>query len=166
MSNAQETILDELRTTFLDLIEHYAGLRVPLEQHRLTGLECRHASSIGFGDDDFRGCLTLMTDANSPQSLGCHEDGCTADWLGELGNQWVGRFKNKISQYGRLINMGLPVRLSGEDLVLAAGDQSHWTIRWNGDHLVAQIELEVEDSLVLEFNDESATAEEGSLCLF
>ena len=124
------------------------------------------AASIGFGSAGIRGSVVLLTDAKNADDLGATEQHDLGDWLGELANQLVGRFKNKIAQYGILLNMGLPVTLSAETLQLTSHGEASWLVDCKAFRLAATLSLHVNDDLRLVANAQSAVAEEGSLCLF
>jgi hypothetical protein len=42
------------------------------------------------------------------------------DWCRELNNQLVGRVKNKLLGYGRVVNVGLPVLITGTNVTPVA----------------------------------------------
>jgi hypothetical protein len=51
-----------------------------------------------------------------PPSLPCTEHHHLLDWIGELGNQLVGRFKNKILHYNCNLRIDIPHVVYGSDL--------------------------------------------------
>ena len=95
-------------------------------------------------------------------------DGCSdTDWVGELGNQLVGRFKNKLAKYGHLIDMGLPSVICGKELRHGTDNRSGcWHLRWFDFDIHALLNLDVEDGMNLQVVEEEDVAEEGSLCFF
>lgn len=164
--NALEKMTEEMRSSLSQLIEHYSGMTPKLRTIELTGIEPGHASCVGFGHELFRGSVTLLTNARDAEQIGGEGTSCIADWLGELGNQAVGRFKNKIAEYGPLMNMGLPVNMSGRDLATTGEETAHWHVHWSNAYLTTIFKLDVSHELVLYKDESNCTAEEGSLCLF
>jgi CheY-specific phosphatase CheX len=79
------------------------------------------ACSIGFTSPTLRGNLTLTAHRTfvaetRPSELRSAEEATEielADWMGELGNQVLGRFKNKLISSGNVIELGTPAVLSG-----------------------------------------------------
>ncbi len=47
------------------------------------------------------------------------------DWALELNNQLVGRVKNKLLRYGRVVNIGLPVLITGTDVSAVTAPKSN-----------------------------------------
>jgi CheY-specific phosphatase CheX len=110
------------------------------------------ASVVGFGGPDFRGTALIATSfeltararppAVSRRALSPNSAAdwiVVRDWIGELGNQLVGRIKNKIMRYGISFEIAPPASFSGSTLTFAvprspnatsfafeAGDQSVW----------------------------------------
>lgn len=95
------------------------------------------------------------------------------DWCLELNNQLVGRLKNKLLGYGRVVVVGLPVLLAGTDVRAVADSNSelrHYSVESADGQITLtlatligpEVELhEMESSM----NDEVVMAE-GAVALF
>lgn len=78
-------------------------------------------SILGFAGTNIAGSVALCTSIECLGALA--ELGQTKmpeDWLGELSNQLVGRFKRRLAPHGASFGLGTPVVLLGERLRLAA----------------------------------------------
>ncbi len=166
MTNPNDIVVDELRQSLAGLVEHYTGVCPSISDEPITGVEPTHAAAVGFGDEDMRGSVTLLTDATDAQQLSASDNSEINDWVGELANQLVGRLKNRIAEYGHLLNMGLPVAMQGDDLTVTGNDVRFLHMKWSGVYLLVAFKLVITDGLVLERDPEASAAEEGSLCLF
>ncbi len=70
-------------------------------------------SMIGFSSQALSGSLLLaLPDAIVDRTLPA-PDASLADWSGELANQLLGRLKNQLLKYQVVINLSLPVVVSG-----------------------------------------------------
>ncbi len=165
-NNPTEVLIEEFKTSLRELIECYSGVQPELHTELLTGIESAQAASVGFGDQHFRGSAVLLAESTTAKQLGAGDEDDVSDWLGELGNQLVGRFKNKIAEYGVLMNMGLPVTMCGKDLHVDGETDGHWYVKWSGCYVTAVLKLEVDECLNLVRDPELAVAEEGSISLF
>ena len=87
------------------------------------------ACSVGFTSLTLRGNLTLtahrafVAETRPPELRTAAEatEMELADWIGELGNQLLGRFKNKLIPSGNVIELGTPAVLSGFQIVRCGG---------------------------------------------
>lgn len=78
------------------------------------------ACSVGFASPTLRGSLTLTADqafvtaCRPPEVRGAEATAADiSDWMGELGNQLLGRFKNRLISYGVVVELGTPAVLYG-----------------------------------------------------
>jgi len=77
-------------------------------------------SMIGFSSQVLSGSLLLaLPNAVVEKTLPAPDAGL-ADWSGELANQLLGRLKNQLLSYDVVINLSLPVVVSGGGLTLPA----------------------------------------------
>jgi hypothetical protein len=94
------------------------------------------------------------------------------DWCLELNNQLVGRVKNKLLPYGPVVNVGLPLLLTGTDVsaVIAPKSEVHRYFVESADGQIALtlatlIAPDVDLQEIPSTDDESVLAE-GELALF
>lgn len=77
---------------------------------------------IGIAGETVAGSVALCSSAECLAELSkLGNTNMPEDWLGELANQLVGRFKRRISPHGALFSLGTPTVIVGERLRLAAG---------------------------------------------
>jgi len=79
-----------------------------------------YVATLGFGSDGIAGAIALCTSARCAQYLvktvaAKNEH----DWLGELGNQLLGRLKRRLGNHGISFAMGVPVLFKGERIAIA-----------------------------------------------
>lgn len=82
-------------------------------------------STIGFSSEALGGSLLLAVTNDLLQSSAPAADANLADWSGELANQLLGRLKNQLLRYGVVVNLALPVVLSGGAFQLPARHRPH-----------------------------------------
>ncbi len=92
----------------------------------------------------------------------------TADWIGELANQLVGRLKNALIEFGHSGQLSLPVTLSGSGLSLWHKTECPMTffINTEAGRVILRLEAEVDADSVWAPSECVSTAAEGSMCLF
>lgn len=163
---AQQILIDELRCSLSELVHHYSGHEPVISTNEFTGLKAVHAASIGFEHDWFLGSVLLLSDATKVSQLGGPDDTDVTDWVGELGNQLIGRFKNNIGEYGALMMLGLPVAMPIEGLSALETNDGLWHIQWSACYLTAVLTMEVEPGTELIKHEDRATADEGMLLMF
>ena len=80
--------------------------------------KCDLACSIGFASPSLRGSLTMTADrafvvGSRPSELrvGKPSEMEISDWMGELGNQLLGRLKNRLIDHGIEIDLVTPAVL-------------------------------------------------------
>lgn len=73
---------------------------------------------IGFTHANMRGALAITT---TQELLGETAHGASPkDWIGELANQLLGRFKNKLLSYDVVLRVSTPIAMSGCSLSIAS----------------------------------------------
>ena len=93
------------------------------------------------------------------------------DWCRELNNQIVGRMKNKLLRYGVVVSLGLPVLLSGTDVVAVAvpdATLSKHAIQTEHGTLSLALQMLIDPALQLEEVESSGEEAllEGSVAFF
>jgi hypothetical protein len=166
--SAREIIHREFESALSGLVECYSGEIPQVTTANLTAIDEVMASVVGFGDLQFRGSAILLAHEDVAKVLAHSTPRNTADWLGELGNQLVGRLKNKLAAYGVLPQLGAPVTICGHHLGFSSmgANTASWRVEWPQGTLQAMLSLHLDDDLQLVLDTSSATAEEGSLSLF
>jgi hypothetical protein len=166
--SAVETLTQEFEAALAELICCYTELDPHVAPASTYDISETTAAIVGFGDGSFRGSAVLLGDAKVVASLADTPPDNPVDWLGELGNQLVGRLKNKLLRYSLFPHMGTPVTLSGKSLDLGAvgAEPTAWQVRWTSGSLRAILALEVAEGLELAADENAVAAEEGSLSLF
>src|SRR5512142_1010027 len=77
---------------------------------------------IGIAGETVAGSVALCSSAECLAGLAkLGNTNMPEDWLGELANQLVGRFKRRISPHGTNFSLGTPTVVVGERLRLAIG---------------------------------------------
>jgi hypothetical protein len=165
---AVETLRQEFETSLAELIRCYTESDPQVTPASIADITETTAAIVGFGDEAFRGSVVLLGEAAIVASLADTPPANPVDWLGELGNQVVGRLKNKLLRYGVSPQMGTPVTLSGKSLDLGAvgAEPTAWQVQWSTGSLRAIFALEVAEGLELVADENAVAAEEGSLSLF
>jgi len=78
-------------------------------------------SIVGIAGSGIAGSVALSTSSRCLVELAqLGNASIPEDWLGELSNQLVGRFKRRLVPHGASFGLGTPVVLTGEHLRLAA----------------------------------------------
>ncbi|MFO0629408.1 MAG: chemotaxis protein CheX [Polyangiales bacterium] len=125
---------------------------------------------LGFADDRTRGGLALGMSRTFARGI-CPAEGVSdEDWVGELGNQVLGRLRNQLLRYGLDLGMGTPVVLSGVGIAVAPprNDEPLHMCFGQGDHnLGLFLEARFQDGF--EFGqpqEEPVAFDEGSMMMF
>ena len=166
---------DQLASQIADLtgeccVELFAAYGVALNSHAaefIVSEEILLSGVIGFVGPTLRGTCLLVGN-RSPIELSSPQKEHTRDWVGELTNQLVGRFKNALLRYGVEIAIAIPVVLTAAQLTPLPQTQSD-PIRLDVGGGSFAIWLEVEASPDLTLADpgpESMIAAEGEAMLF
>ncbi|MEZ6117921.1 MAG: hypothetical protein R3C28_15300 [Pirellulaceae bacterium] len=170
---AMEVVQSEFKLPLSQLIECYAGsapfiCQADEAKHTVEDGDGVLVTTIGFGDESFRGSLLMLASKKTTISLSQSNVTSVTDWFGELANQLAGRLKNKLATYGVLPQLGLPVTLECSEISVRSqnDDTRLWQVEMKNGRLVVLLRLEAFDHLEWIRTDETVTAEEGSLCLF
>jgi hypothetical protein len=129
-------------------------------------------SSIGFSSPMLNGCLLLAIPNVVMQQTLPTPGANLADWSGELANQLLGRLKNKLLNYDVIINLALPVVVSGEEFRLPVRAQRlarHFSFVSEWGRLFVCTEMELGPSVELVrhgFGSASFSMDEGDLLFF
>lgn len=163
-----------------DLLAAYGLTANVQEQGRGTsaGTKAIYVSLLGASGEGIR--LSSMLKIDRDLVISIHPLGSAnipqpdlEDWCLELNNQLVGRVKNKLVGYGRVVMAGLPVLITGTDLsaVTAPKSEVHQYSVESADGqiiltLATLIEADVELCDMEPSMDHEAVLAEGSLALF
>jgi CheY-specific phosphatase CheX len=169
-----KAVLDELLIS--STVELFKSRGVDLVVAKDPKSKADFAAVIGFSGEQMRGMIaigmakaTLNTfDRKDPEQT----PGPSAeDWLGESSNQLLGRMKNKLLNYGIVVNIALPSVLSGDGLELLASTPANlWTYAFETSAGAVYVWLEVRVEPGVNFqassDPEMQGAPEGELLLF
>jgi hypothetical protein len=163
-----QIIHTEFESAIAGLVEYYAEETPEIAASEFSMADDTIAAIVGFGDAQFRGSAVVVASESVAQTLSGSAPINTADWIGELCNQLVGRLKNKLASYGVLPQLGSPVTICGRHMSFYAvgGESATWLVRWSGGRFLAMLLLHLDDELELTDSRSDATVEEGSVSLF
>lgn len=176
----QHQIINELYTqACADLLLAY-GLTVDLREqvsskgshNKISYVSILGATGSGIG-------LSSVLKIDRDLVVGTHPLGCSdipnddlEDWCRELNNQLVGRLKNKLLGYDRVLNVGLPTLITGVDVgpVAAPNSEIHeYSVESAQGQIVLTLATLVSSDVEL-YQVESSAGEavllEGALALF
>ncbi len=130
--------------------------------------ETLHCSSIGLAGDEFKLSVVILAKSETIAPLCPIANASTADWIGELANQLVGRLKNALVDYGHTGQLSLPVIFSGSGLSLWDKTDCPMTfiVQTEAGRIIVRLEAEVDPSSVWVLTEADEAAAEGSMCLF
>ncbi len=132
---------------------------------------------IGFAGMEMKGTFVLTTDGdfllkthpNNAMDLPIEENDKT-DWLGELSNQLLGRFKNLILKHGADFGITSPTVIKGQEVMIEQlGSNSFQdTFEYNIDKHVFAVKVEIEILKDIDFSKEieKDVEEEGATLFF
>lgn len=129
-------------------------------------------STIGFSSAALGGSLLLAITNDLLLKTSPTQDVNLADWCGELANQLLGRLKNQLLKYGVVVNLALPVVLSGGEFHLPARPRPHsrhvsFVSEWGRVFLRTELELSSTAQLVRQPEAAGAASmDEGEFVLF
>ncbi len=166
----RDTVLDE---AVVSLFEAYQQCAIYVEAPTVATAQPL-VSVVGFTGDQLRGSMAIITTeevvrATSTSTL-CDEVQ-TSDWLAELSNQLLGRFKNRIRRHGAVLNISTPVVMSGTELrlhpQLKTSDTRYYETTAGPVSVILNVELD-EQFTVRECSPSTAPnmISEGELMLF
>lgn len=107
-------VLDDLLVECSNAL--FSAYKAPLTYTRTASFGSQPyvlAGVIGFAGSDMRGTLLLAMTGGVLQELSPSPDSMR-DWIAELANQLLGRFKNKLLRFGTVIYAATPSVLRGE----------------------------------------------------
>jgi CheY-specific phosphatase CheX len=167
MSN-DTTMLDLMQKVAEELFATYGLTATPITPRSdHESLNVKMASIIGFTGQKLRGTMMLAISA-VPLARSKASDVADRDWLAELGNQLLGRLKNRLARYDVDITMSTPLVIHGERLSPTMhGD--HAPYRWLLPDGEANVWFDVEFSPDFELRESSTATEvvaEGESMLF
>ncbi|QJW96666.1 chemotaxis protein CheX [Frigoriglobus tundricola] len=169
MHSASELYVADLFVTALrELVRHYSGESPEIAPEPGFGAGAQLAAFVGFSDERVIGSVVLTAAPDVARALSDTHVADAADWLGELGNQLVGRLKNKLVPHDIHVRLSVPVTASGNALGFSAlrAEPTRWAARWTGGTMRALLAVSVAPGLELAPTDAAGVAEEGSLSLF
>ncbi len=161
-------INQEFRQSLIDLIHYYSNEEPLVKESSDSSVSGEITAIVGLAEPQIAASVSLTTTKQAARKLAMRDDANPRDWLGELSNQLAGRLKNKLTAYGRSPNLTTPTTVSGAWLLVEPLEsQSYLIVAEFADHqIAAQLILDLAEDLVLERNENAASAEEGSLQLF
>ena len=135
------------------------------------------AVSIGLGRPDLKGALMIMAQPSFfrltyPLEVpGGVSEEAMIDWAGELANQLLGRFKNRLCTRGLDFNIAAPMVIGGNRLQVRLNEGPHslaCKVRLGSERVDLRLELIREDgqSLLTTGTYPSVAALEGDTILF
>ena len=113
----KQVLLDFTRQACQDLFEDYGVSLEPQDEATLQHVS--YCGVVGFAGDTIRGSIVLAGGAptlNRTNPLG--PSAGLRDWVGELTNQLVGRFKSQLLRREVIVYITTPIVLRGQQLVL------------------------------------------------
>jgi hypothetical protein len=119
-----------------ELLSAY-GLDSELDSRPIAENSVNFGGVIGFSGDDMRGTLLIAPSRGIIERSRPVAETREQDWVGELCNQLLGRFKNRLLARGTVIHMTTPLAIRGQYIVatprenldplrLRAGDDQIW----------------------------------------
>lgn len=129
-------------------------------------LNLRLASVIGFSGPNIRGTLMLAVD-DEALARSAPPGSEARDWLAELANQLLGRFKNRVARFSLDLTLSTPLVILGERLSPCVRGPSS-PLRWElgGSQALAWLDVELAPALLLAESATTEVASEGGLLLF
>ena len=170
---AFEIIQCELKKCAQSLIAFYTSIpedQIAVNEARMPDRleETLLCSSIGLAGDQFKLSVVILATSQTIAPLCPMSGASTADWIGELANQLVGRLKNALIEYGHSGQLSLPSTLSGSGLSLWNKTDSPMTyfIETAAGRIILRLEAEVNASSEWTLSECTSAAAEGSMCFF
>lgn len=157
------------------LFEHLGVDALITEQ--LDAVKHDIACSVGFASPTLRGSLTLTAEqqfvsaCRPPEVRDNAADAADiSDWMGELGNQLLGRFKNRLISHGVIVELGTPAVLYGFQIQRHSGRlplACQRQVRSNDGTLMIYIDAHATpDFQMIEPDQDNQAMPEGELALF
>lgn len=163
-----ETINQEFRQALIDLINHYSNEEPMVKELFESSVSGEITAIIGLAEPQIAASISLTSTKLAARKLAMRDDANPRDWLGELSNQLAGRLKNKLTAFGRSPSLTTPTTVTGAWLLVEPLETQSYLVvaEFSGHQIAAQLILDLAEDLVLEKNEDIASAEEGSLQLF
>lgn len=154
------------------LFETY-GVKLNLDGSPLAKvlLDMQIIASIGFSSPVLSGSLLMALPNSMVQRTLPTPDASLEDWSGELANQLLGRLKNQLLHYEVVVNLALPVVITGGDFRLPAKTRRltrHFSFVSDAGRMCIRTEMELSPNaeLVRQGGESQASFDEGELLLF
>lgn len=165
---ASETIFEQFRTAVVDLIQHYSSEAPEISAETMPSKADDITSLVGVGGEFVTANISLTGTASSALSLCKDQPDDPCDWIGELGNQLAGRFKNKLEQYGIKTQLTTPAIITGRALSVSTPSTVHFSVvaATCGCHLMTRLNIELNPQLEIQVLNKSASMVEGAIELF
>lgn len=139
--------------------------------------KCDLACSVGFTSPNLRGSLTMTADHSFVSSSRPPElrsitpsDRDVSDWMAELGNQLLGRIKNRLVGHGVVIELGTPAVLFGVEIQRQLGRgpvACERFVRSADGKLLIHIDANISEHFqILEAGEAEEAMPEGEMALF
>jgi hypothetical protein len=134
-------------------------------------LDMQIIASIGFSSPVLSGSLLMALPNSLVQRTLPTPDANLEDWSGELANQLLGRLKNQLLHYEVVVNLALPVVITGGDFRLPAKTRRltrHFSFVSEAGRMCIRTEIELSPNaeLVRQGGESQASFDEGELLLF
>jgi len=128
-------------------------------------------SVIGFSSSALSGSLILALPRAVAERTLPVPGASLADWSCELANQLLGRLKNQLAKHQVIVNMGLPVVMSGTDLTLLTTAREltrHYSLSSELGTVLIRLDMQMSASLRFEMIDGAteASVAEGEQLFF
>lgn len=119
---------------------------------------------LGFAGSGIAGSVALCTSSECLQSLAELGHSTTSeDWLGELSNQLLGRYKRRLSPHGASFSLGTPLVVRGDRLRLATRIAQRRTVAVYLDSTIGRVEVWLEVEFRNGFELEPEPKDDGTL---
>ena len=162
------TIIEEaFESSSRELLESYLKKPIRVTEPIRTASKSL-AAFVDFDTPSFHGALCLQGDTTDVRRLANDPDVHEEDWLAELCNQLVGRFKNKLTLYGHAPHVRFPVTCQKAPFSFKPHRDNvvNFHCSWPQGSFDVGLSLEVDSNLRFRCGNHSAAALEGSICIF
>ncbi len=171
------TISSQFQSSCIELFKSFDCEITRTEKQK--GIPEAYLASIDAGSDDVEITIALllpmsvlsMTYPATASDILSADEAMLEDWISELSNQLIGRFKNKMLQYNCTLNLGLPTASCGAssiELSVERHEKMEFDFEVDREVMKCAIYIQVfNDNLTLEQNaDASPVMVEGDIELF
>ena len=145
-----QTLVEEIaEEACLGLFEAYGVSLMRVDPNAKPDAPMLLSSVVGFSGTGVRGACVLAA-SEKPIEVSNPVGGSPDDWFGELGNQLVGRIRNRMSARGADVFPTLPVVLQGDHVAALPGkDVTFLVFRAAGGGVVVWMQLTTTDDFML-----------------